>query len=74
MLGIQNNQFFWTDGRDAYTSGLMNISKSHVVANVDGSNRQISYQYRVKGNELLTRDESGVIRRFWRYPTGRIVY
>lgn len=70
MLGIKNDQFLWTDGKDTYMSGLMNISGDHVEANVDGSNEQISYDYRVQGNELLTRDASGVIRSFWRYQPG----
>lgn len=70
MLGIKNDQFLWTDGLDMHLSGLMNISDDHVVANVDGSNQQISYDYRVQGNELLTRDDSGVVRNFWRYQPG----
>jgi hypothetical protein len=67
MLGIKNDQFLWTDGHDQHMTGLMNISEDHVEANIDGSDRQISYDYRVQGNELLTKDASGVIRRFLRY-------
>jgi len=74
MLGIRDDQFLWTDGRDRHMSGLMNISEDHVVANVDGSNRQISYDYKVQGNELLTKDSSGVIRHFRRYPSGPVLY
>lgn len=74
MLGIKNDQFFWTDGQELHMSGLMNVSDDHVVANIDGSNEQISYDYRVQGNELLTRDEGGVIRVFWRYQPIPPVY
>lgn len=74
MLGIKHDQFFWTDGRDAYMSGLMDISDDHVIANIDGSNDQISYEYRVQGNDLLTRDSGGVIHNFRRYPVGRPLY
>lgn len=74
MLGVKNDQYLWTDGRDQHMSGLMNVSKDHVVANVDGSNRQISYDYRVQGNELLTKDAGGVIRHYRRYFAGPVLY
>jgi len=74
MLGIRGDQFLWTDGRDRHMSGLMNISEDHVVANVDGSNQQISYDYKVQGNKLLTKDSNGVIRSFRRYPSGSVLY
>ena len=74
MLGIKNDQFFWTDGQELHMSGLMNVSDDHVVANNDGSNEQISYDYRVQGNELLTRDEGGVVRIFWRYQPTPLLY
>jgi len=74
MLGVKNDQFLWTNGRDQHMSGLMNVTEDHVVANVDGSNRQISYDYKVQGNELLTKDASGVIRNYRRYPAGRVLY
>ncbi len=74
MLGIKNDQFLWTDGQDKHMTGLMNISDDHVEANIDGSDRQISYDYRVQGNELLTKDSSGVLRRFRRYQAVPPVY
>lgn len=70
MLGVKNDQFLWTDGQDTHLSGLMNIENGHVDASIDGSDQQISYDYRVQGNELLTRDNSGVVRSFWRYQPG----
>jgi hypothetical protein len=75
MLGIKNDQFLWTDGQDMHMTGLMNVTSDHVVANIDGSDRQISYDYKVQGDELLTKDSSGTIRYFHRYyPTGPRLY
>ena len=74
MLGVKNDQFLWTDGRDQHMSGLMNVTEDHVVANIDGSNRQISYDYKVQGNELLTKDAGGVIRNYRRYSVGPVLY
>lgn len=66
MLGIRNEQFLWTDGVDAYVTGLMDISPGYVVANVDESDQQIVYQYQLEGDHLITRDRGGEIRHFWR--------
>jgi len=74
MLGIKNDQFLWTDGHDRHMTGLMNITDDHVDASVDGSDRQISYDYKVRGNELLTKDSGGTVRHFRRYQARPVWY
>lgn len=57
MFAIKNGRFFWTDGQKNYIHGVMEITSDHVVASIENSDKVITYQYKIKGDELITRDK-----------------
>jgi len=70
MFAIKNERFFWTDGHKNYIHGVMKIMPDYVVASIENSDQVITYQYKLKGDELITRDKGGKVRVFTHMDIG----
>jgi len=71
MLGIKDQRFLWDDGNRRYLSGTLRFKNGVMVASIKGLNRRIAYRYTLRNNELITKDQNGVVRVFRRVRTGR---
>ena len=68
ILGINNQQFLWSDGYANYLTGQIHSRDNVFSLKVQGDGPVSSYQYRVDQNRLQTRDSDGVVRSFIRVP------
>jgi len=68
ILGIENQQFLWSDGYANYLTGQINTRDNEFSLKVQGNGLVTSYQYRVNNNRLQTRDSNGVVRSFIKIP------
>jgi hypothetical protein len=66
MLGIKNQEFLWSDGASRYLTGRIKIENEYLQALVEGSNKIMTFKYKLAGNHLLTLQPDGVIREFTR--------
>ena len=71
MLGINNQQFLWTDGRSHYLTGLINARGNAFSLKVKSNGLVMNYQYQLDNSRMQTRDSNGEVRNFIRLPMNR---
>jgi hypothetical protein len=71
LLGLRDGRFLWSDGSNAYTTGIIERTPVLMRAYIDDSDKQVVYRYKLIGNEMLTIDASGTLRIFRHIPVNQ---
>ena len=66
VLAIKNHRFSWDDGDKRRLNGEMHATTRELLARPDDSDKVLRYSYEQVADELVTRDEKGIVRRFKR--------
>ena len=66
LLGINNQNFLWSDGTERYLTGEIKVQNEYLLARVEGREQLMRFKYKLAGDRLLTMQPDGLIREFIR--------